>query len=43
MSMCFFFFLPCQHAQYYPDAFDYNSLDAKNRRRNFELAFKAAE
>ncbi|CAG7700241.1 unnamed protein product [Allacma fusca] len=28
---------------FYPDAFDYNSLDQKNRRQNFELAFKVAE
>ncbi|RWS04861.1 smoothelin-like protein [Dinothrombium tinctorium] len=28
---------------FFPDAFDYSSLDAKNRRKNFELAFKTAE
>jgi hypothetical protein len=28
---------------FYPDAFDYNALDQKNRRQNFELAFKVAE
>jgi len=28
---------------FYPDAFDFNSLDAKNRRQNFELAFDTAE
>ncbi|KIH42247.1 hypothetical protein ANCDUO_27770 [Ancylostoma duodenale] len=26
-----------------PDAFDFNKLDAKNRRQNFELAFRVAE
>ena len=28
---------------YYPEAFDYDKLEAKNRRYNFELAFKTAE
>ena len=28
---------------FYPDAFDYSKLDAKNRRHNFELAFRVAE
>lgn len=28
---------------YYPEAFDYDRLEAKNRRSNFELAFKTAE
>lgn len=29
--------------RYFPDAFDFASLDPKNRRHNFELAFKVAE
>lgn len=28
---------------YYPEAFDYDKLEAKNRRSNFELAFTTAE
>uniref|UniRef100_T1IXF8 Calponin-homology (CH) domain-containing protein n=1 Tax=Strigamia maritima TaxID=126957 RepID=T1IXF8_STRMM len=28
---------------FYPDAFDYFALNPKNRRANFELAFKVAE
>jgi hypothetical protein len=28
---------------FYPDAFDYNQLEAKNKRYNFTLAFKTAE
>ena len=28
---------------YYPEAFDFSSLDPKNRKENFTLAFKAAE
>ncbi|XP_015784392.1 smoothelin-like protein 2 isoform X2 [Tetranychus urticae] len=28
---------------YYPDAFDFSTLDPKNRRSNFDLAFKTAE
>ncbi|XP_071983393.1 uncharacterized protein [Engystomops pustulosus] len=28
---------------FFPDAFDYDSLDPKNRRQNFQLAFSAAE
>lgn len=28
---------------YYPEAFDYSKLDPKNRRYNFDLAFKTAE
>ncbi|XP_056387152.1 smoothelin-like protein 1 [Hyla sarda] len=28
---------------FFPDAFDYESLDPKNRRENFQLAFNAAE
>jgi hypothetical protein len=28
---------------FYPDAFDFNSLNPKNRRFNFDLAFKVAE
>ncbi|CAG2115000.1 unnamed protein product, partial [Medioppia subpectinata] len=28
---------------FFPDAYDYKELDSKNRRRNFELAFKTAE
>ena len=28
---------------YYPEAFDFEKLDPKNRRENFELAFTAAE
>lgn len=28
---------------FYPEAFDFAKLDAKNRRYNFTLAFKAAE
>lgn len=28
---------------FYPNAFDFNSLDPKNRRQNFELAFDTAE
>lgn len=28
---------------YLPNAFDYSSLNPKDRRRNFEIAFKAAE
>jgi disulfide oxidoreductase YuzD len=28
---------------FYPDAFDYDTLDSKNRRANFELAFRIAE
>jgi len=28
---------------YYPEAFDYNKLDPKNRRHNFDLAFRMAE
>jgi len=28
---------------YYPEAFDFEKLDPKNRRENFALAFKAAE
>ncbi|XP_069836899.1 smoothelin-like protein 1 [Dendropsophus ebraccatus] len=28
---------------FFPDAFDYDSLDPKNRRENFQLAFSAAE
>lgn len=28
---------------FFPDAYDYNQLDGKCRRRNFELAFKTAE
>ena len=28
---------------FYPDAFDFAQLDAKNRRYNFTLAFKTAE
>ncbi|XP_040263877.1 smoothelin-like protein 1 [Bufo bufo] len=28
---------------FFPDAFDYDSLDPKNRRQNFQLAFNAAE
>lgn len=26
-----------------PDAFDYNKLEPKNRRENFQLAFETAE
>nr|XP_033776693.1 smoothelin-like protein 1 [Geotrypetes seraphini] len=29
--------------KFFPDALDYESLDPKNRRQNFELAFSAAE
>ncbi|XP_029431249.1 smoothelin-like protein 1 isoform X3 [Rhinatrema bivittatum] len=29
--------------KFFPDSFDYESLDPKNRRHNFELAFSAAE
>ncbi|XP_054155226.1 smoothelin-like protein 1 [Oppia nitens] len=28
---------------FFPDAYDFKELDSKNRRRNFELAFKTAE
>ncbi|XP_072281333.1 smoothelin-like protein 1 [Pyxicephalus adspersus] len=28
---------------FFPDAFDYDSLDSKNRRQNFQLAFSTAE
>ncbi|XP_074600928.1 uncharacterized protein LOC141854963 [Brevipalpus obovatus] len=28
---------------YFPDSFDFNKLDPKNRRKNFELGFKTAE
>ncbi|KAM9327291.1 smoothelin-like protein 1 [Gastrophryne carolinensis] len=28
---------------FFPDAFDYDSLDTKNRRQNFQLAFSTAE
>ena len=28
---------------YYPDAFDYQQLDARNRAYNFDLAFRTAE
>ncbi|XP_065291686.1 smoothelin-like isoform X1 [Dermacentor albipictus] len=28
---------------FYPDAFDYNQLEPKNRRHNFDLAFRTAE
>ncbi|KAM4033603.1 smoothelin-like protein 1 isoform 2-T4 [Anomaloglossus baeobatrachus] len=28
---------------FFPDAFDYDSLDPKNRKENFQLAFNAAE
>lgn len=28
---------------FYPEAFDFDSLDPRNRRHNFTLAFKAAE
>jgi hypothetical protein len=28
---------------FYPEAFDFDKLDARNRRYNFTLAFKAAE
>lgn len=28
---------------FYPDSFDYKELDPKNRRQNFEIAFKTAE
>jgi len=28
---------------YYPEAFDYDKLDPKNRRHNFDLAFRMAE
>jgi len=28
---------------FYPDAFDYSKLDPKNRRENFDLAFRIAE
>lgn len=28
---------------FYPDAFDYNTLDARNRRHNLDLAFRVAE
>lgn len=28
---------------YFPEAFDYDTLDPKNRRKNFELAFRVAE
>jgi len=28
---------------YFPEAFDYNELDPKNRRYNFDLAFRSAE
>ncbi len=28
---------------FYPEAFDFGQLDARNRRHNFTLAFKAAE
>lgn len=28
---------------FFPDAFDYDSLDPKNRRQNFQLAFSTAE
>lgn len=28
---------------FFPDAFDYNSLSPSNRRQNFEVAFSAAE
>ena len=28
---------------YYPEAFNYEELDPKNRRYNFDLAFRAAE
>ena len=28
---------------FFPDAFDYNSLDPVNRKTNFETAFNAAE
>ncbi len=28
---------------FYPEAFDFEKLDARNRRYNFTLAFKAAE
>lgn len=30
-------------AHYFPDAIDFDSLDPKNRRKNFEIAFKVAE
>lgn len=28
---------------FYPDAFDFDKLDPKNRRYNFELAFRVAD
>ncbi len=28
---------------YYPEAFDFDKLDPKNRKENFTLAFKVAE
>ena len=28
---------------FYPDEFDYESLDPKNRRKNLEIAFRVAE
>ena len=28
---------------YYPEAFDYNTLQPENRKKNFDLAFKSAE
>ena len=28
---------------FYPEAFDFDKLEARNRRYNFTLAFKAAE
>lgn len=28
---------------FFPEAFDYNSLSPSNRRQNFEVAFSAAE
>ena len=28
---------------FYPDAFDFDKLNPKNRRYNFDLAFKTAE
>jgi len=27
---------------FFPDAFDYSLLDSKNRKQNFDLAFKVA-
>ncbi|ODM96162.1 Smoothelin [Orchesella cincta] len=28
---------------FYPDAFDFNSLNPRNRKHNFDLAFRTAE